>query len=196
MMYRDFGMNWTGWGAASFVAYVVTKLRPDSEIALAAFSLLCLTTITLFFLWLAESMIFLLRRFWDWRVEVMREQAVISDPDAVLADIMRKMNRDALDVFASLVETNFDENENKPLPGFQYLTKSFALRFFAHAMPEYPNLPSIRRARGEYMPREQATELTDWLIGQRFAKAGRGSSPAQWVSVDAKLQAAQKFWAT
>ena len=187
---REFRFPWLSTIAA-YATYVIQTLLPTSAAARLAFVLLALVAGVYAWLWLIESGLLIGERLSITRTETIRARAVSNDPDAVLAAEIGRMNHEQLQVFGMLVEVT--EDERKPLDGYENLTSQFVRRFFAAAMDSYPDLPSIRRARGDWMPREQAAELTCWLVEQHYARAAHGNNPARWMSVEAKLTAMRAF---
>jgi hypothetical protein len=192
-MERKFDRIWIGFAFLCFLAYWAYLVYPDSDVINAFLSVSIVLFSVTFWFWFLDSAIEVGRGLTSLFTDYVRNMKAANDPDIALAHEIRLMDDEAKAIYKMLVLVNLDENANEPLPGFKFLTSAYAVRWFISALNMYPDLPAIRGARGDWMPREQAHELTSWLVKNKFAEWGSGARPAHWVSIEAKLEAAEKF---
>ena len=136
--------------------------------------------------WLWETLIILIDKSRD------------ADYRLKLAAQISRMTTPQLELFERLTVVHFvgaGSAQPETMPGFSYVTESFAADFFGRCMMT-PGLVPVREypdGRADRV-REQAQELTAWLIKERYATGYIGGpKPAQWAYDGAGREAAARL---
>lgn len=136
---------------------------------------------------------------WLWEtLIILVEKSRDADYRLKLAAMIARMTTPQLELFERLTVVHFvgaGQAQPEAMPGFSLVTQEFAADFFSRCMMT-PGLVPVREypeGRAD-RAREQAQELTAWLIKERYATGfAGGSRPAQWAYDGAAREAAAKL---